>query len=78
MQAQNNEKPNYDESKVPAYTLPDVLKTTTGATINNKTAWEQTRRPEILTLFENNVYGQMPKSYDSIRYSTPSMKTKPA
>ncbi|HEY4323967.1 MAG TPA: acetylxylan esterase [Mucilaginibacter sp.] len=56
------------ESKVPAYTLPDVLKTTDGQIVKNKTQWEQKRRPEILRLFEDNVYGQMPKKYDSISY----------
>jgi hypothetical protein len=30
---------------------------------------ETTRRPEILTLFENNIYGQMPKTYDDIKFS---------
>lgn len=65
----NVQAQNYDESKVPEYTLPDVLKTTTNTVVSNKTTWEEVRRPEILKLFENNIYGQMPKSYDSIRYS---------
>ena len=62
-------QPNYDETKVPEYVLPDVLKTTTGKLVRNKKEWERYRRGEILTLFENNIYGEMPKSYDSIRYS---------
>ncbi|WP_020597689.1 alpha/beta hydrolase-fold protein [Spirosoma panaciterrae] len=60
---------NYDEAKVPAYTLPAVLKTTTNRAIRNKTAWETERRPEIIRLFEENVYGQMPRSYDRLTYS---------
>src|SRR5687767_8684514 len=60
---------NYDEAKVPSYTLPEVLKTSTGQTIKNTSDWERKRRPEILTLFENNVYGQMPKDYDSIKFT---------
>jgi pimeloyl-ACP methyl ester carboxylesterase len=60
---------NYDESKVPAYTLPNVLKTNNNTVVNNKTTWEKVRRPEILKLFENNIYGQMPKSFDRITYS---------
>ena len=60
---------NYDESKVPAYTLPDVLKTTNNTVVSNKTTWEKVRRPEILKLFENNIYGQMPKSFDRIKYT---------
>jgi len=59
---------NYDESKVPAYTLPDVLTMADGKMIKNKASWEKKRRPEVLNLFENNVYGQMPKTYDKLTF----------
>jgi hypothetical protein len=62
-------QPNYDEEKVPEYVLPDVLKTTSNKIVRNKTEWERSRRGEILALFEDNIYGEMPGSYDSIRYS---------
>jgi len=61
---------NYDEEKVPPYTLPDVLETVNGQRVANKTLWEKARRPEILGLFENEVYGKTPKGYDSIRFIT--------
>ncbi|WP_291208948.1 prolyl oligopeptidase family serine peptidase [Dyadobacter sp.] len=60
---------NYDEAKVPHYILPDVLKTTSGKTIRSEEKWEKLRRPEVLKLFEDHVYGQMPTDYDSIRYA---------
>ena len=60
---------NYDESKVPAYTLPDVLKTVNGKVIHDRSAWEKERRPELLKLFADNVYGQMPVNFDSIRFT---------
>ena len=60
---------NYDEAKVPPYKLPEVLKTAVNKKVNNKLTWEKVRRPEILKLFENNIYGQMPASYNSIKYS---------
>lgn len=60
---------NYDEAKVPAYTLPEVLKTAANKKVNNITTWEKVRRPEILKLFEDNIYGQMPALYSSIRYT---------
>lgn len=69
VQAQDHNEANYDESKVPKYTLPDVLKTSTNTEVKNKMTWEKVRRPEILKLFEDNIYGQMPKSYDNIKYS---------
>lgn len=60
---------NYDEAKVPAYTLPEMLKTNDGRVVKDKKMWEETRRPEILKLFTDNIYGQMPQDYDSIRYA---------
>lgn len=59
---------NYDESKIPPYKLPDPLKTTHNKIITSATSWEKERRPEIVSLFEDNVYGQLPKDYDSISY----------
>lgn len=69
VQAQDHKESNYDESKVPLYTLPDPLKTEAGKTIRNKDQWEKIRKPETLRLFEENIYGQVPKNYDSIKYS---------
>src|SRR5690606_22694266 len=60
----------YDESKVPAYTLPDPLQTLSGRQVRNARTWEKVRRPEVLRLFEDNVYGQMPRDFDSIRFTT--------
>ncbi|WP_031530548.1 dienelactone hydrolase family protein [Dyadobacter crusticola] len=60
---------NYDEAKVPAYTLPPVLQTTAGKEIKNKNTWEKSRRPEVLRLFEDHIYGQMPSEIDSSRYA---------
>lgn len=46
---------NYDESKVPAYTLPDPL-----AGVKDAKDWTVRRRPQILRLFESEVYGRTP------------------
>ena len=59
---------NYDESKVPAYTLPDVLVSQNEKKITSVKDWEGIRRPEILSLFEREVYGTMPKKYDRIAF----------
>ncbi|MEO6313641.1 MAG: hypothetical protein ABIU63_00205 [Chitinophagaceae bacterium] len=64
----NSHAQNYDELKVPAYTLPALLKTVAGKSVNTVSDWEKIRRPEIVSLFEDNVYGQMPKQFDSIRF----------
>lgn len=60
---------NYDESMVGDYTLPPLLKTEQGETIANEKQWEDIRRPEILKLFEDNVYGQVPKDFDEISFN---------
>lgn len=50
----------YDESKVPSYQLPNLLTTSTGRPVTNSDEWERLRRPEILSLFANLVYGMIP------------------
>ena len=51
---------NYDESKIPAYTLPDSLVTQAGKPVTSAADWNQTRRPELVKLFEEHVYGRGP------------------
>ena len=47
----------YDESKVPKYTLPDPLTLLNGKKITDAQTWMQKRRPELIQLFETYVYG---------------------
>ena len=49
---------NYDESKVPKYTLPDPLIAAGGERVRDAKTWNSRRRPEILKLFESHVYGR--------------------
>lgn len=48
------------EEDVPEYTLPKVLVSAKGKKIKNAKKWEKIRRPEIIDLFENEVYGKIP------------------
>ena len=52
---------NYDESQVPAYTLPDPLTTIAGKKVTDAETWTSERRPELLSLFESEVYGKAPR-----------------
>ena len=45
----------YDEEKVPGYTLPDLLAGT--RTVKD---WEKKRRPELVKLFEEEMFGSVP------------------
>lgn len=51
---------NYDETRVPAYKLPDALRLPNGRKVRNIKDWEQKTRPEILRIFEEHVYGVIP------------------
>jgi hypothetical protein len=51
---------NYDEARVPPYTLPALLVANDGTTISSAAAWRDQRRPEILELFAREVYGRTP------------------
>ena len=51
---------NVDESRVPAYTLPDPLTMESGEPVGDADAWRRRRRPELLRLFETHVYGRTP------------------
>ena len=57
--AQHNDV-NYDEAKVPKYTLPDPLILQNGQPVRNAKTWNEKRRPELLTLFRTDMYGRRP------------------
>lgn len=54
-------EPNYVESKVPDYTLPDPMLLDNGRTVQDSADWFSQRRPEILELFRQEVYGRVPE-----------------
>ena len=66
--AQEADEANYDESKIPPYTLPALLKTADGREVTNVQQWEQTRRPELLSVFAEQVYGKMPADKVDVSY----------
>lgn len=61
-------RPNYDESKVPKYTLPDPLTMQDGTPVKDAATWRKKRRPEILRLFETHMYGKAPPRPKNVRY----------
>ncbi|HOO56187.1 MAG TPA: acetylxylan esterase [bacterium] len=61
---------NHDESKVPVYMLPDVLVTEGGERVKDKDKWINERRPEVLELFREHVYGRSPGRPENMTFET--------
>ena len=57
--SQGEDPPNYEESKVPKFDLPDPLVFENGTPVNSAAQWEE-RRAELLQLFNEHVYGSVP------------------
>ena len=58
---------NYDETKVPEYTLPDPLTATDGTRIETAKDWQNKRRGELLALFENEMFGKTPEAAKALK-----------
>jgi len=67
---------NYDESKVPKYVLPDLLLLADGIKVADANMWRQRRRPEILRLFEQHVYGKAPGRPERMNFALASVDTE--
>ncbi len=59
---------NYDENKVPQYTLEDPLRFADGRKVGRKD-WPA-RRAEILDIFQREMYGQLPPAPDTLILDT--------
>ena len=53
----------YDEERVPDYILPDLL-----AGTRSVKDWEQKRRPELVKLFEQEMYGSVPGKPEGLHF----------
>lgn len=66
--AQTHKEANYDESKIPSFILPALLESNTGKKITTVQEWEEIRRPELLTLFSEQMYGKTPAGNVEVSY----------
>ena len=64
---------NYDEAKVPVFTLPDVLVFNDGTRVVTKKDWEK-RRGEIYSIFEKDVFGVVPEWKGQVKSTVVSQK----
>jgi len=51
---------NYDEAKVGTYTLPDPLTSADGKRVTSAEAWTKQRRPELIRIYEAEIWGRIP------------------
>src|ERR1039458_2779799 len=58
----------YDEAKVPKFTLPELLAMRSGERVRDAKTWSNRRRPEILALYETEVYGKSPAKPAKLNY----------
>lgn len=58
---------NYDEAKVGSYRLPEALRMKDGGEVRDARAWFEKRRPELLELYQAEVFGRAPASAPKVR-----------
>ena len=68
---------NYDESKANPYpTLPDPLVLNNGKKVTSAKMWWNQRRPEIVELFDREIYGRVPKNVPKVKWEVSSTKNE--
>lgn len=68
-------EPNYDESKVPPYTLPELLTCDDGEKVTSAEKWLSKRKKEVYDFFVDEIYGELPPRPDKVEYELLSEKT---
>ncbi|WP_445192406.1 glucuronyl esterase domain-containing protein [Sphingomonas sp. Tas61C01] len=60
---------NYDPGKANPFPVwPELLKMTDGRPVTTAAMWRQQRRPELIRLFERDVYGRIPPGVPSVTW----------
>ena len=59
---------NYDEAKVGTYTLPDPVVLQNGQPVRDADTWFKQRRPEIVRLYETEIYGRVPERAPQVTF----------
>jgi hypothetical protein len=61
--------PNYNEYKANPYLYyPDPLTTFSGEKVKDAAMWRDVRRPELVRVFEDEIYGRVPENVPAIRW----------
>jgi hypothetical protein len=65
---------NYEESRIGPLTLPDPLRLEDGNRVSGAEEWTRKRRPEILKLYEDHVYGRPPAEWGPVVFTVEGTK----
>lgn len=63
---------NFDESEVPPSSLPDPLVLKNGKKVKTAKVWWKQRRPEIVELFDREIYGRVPGNTPKVNWEVTS------
>ncbi|HVW21771.1 MAG TPA: hypothetical protein VHC86_11195 [Opitutaceae bacterium] len=63
---------NYDQDKVGRYVLPPLLVLNDGEPVTTAEAWYKLRRPEILELYRQFIYGHVPATAPKVTFQVAS------
>lgn len=63
---------NYDESKVKPYKLPDSLVLNDGQRVTTPEMWWNQRRPQLLAMFDEDMYGRVPAHVPDVHWEVVS------
>ena len=75
--ADESKHPNYDELTANPYPFyPDALTLQNGKKVKNAKEWTKKRRPELVKLFEDNVYGRIPDNTPSVTWEVTNEEKK--
>lgn len=64
---------NYDESKIPSYSLPELLTAEDGSSIGTTDEWQNKRRNEIFQLIESHMFGKVPAEKVKVKFEENSL-----
>jgi hypothetical protein len=67
----------YDEARVPAYDLPPLLVSSEGKPITTPDEWFHVRRPQIMSLLGNLLYGTVPAPESPLKVTFDVVSTDP-
>jgi hypothetical protein len=66
---------NYDESKANPYPkLPDPLLLASGKAVKDAKTWWRKRRPELVEIYDREIYGRTPKNLPRVTWSVKESK----